>query len=92
MLQLVTASAMQAFHRLFSGKPNASTLSAELNAQIITVRFRIQVHELHSPNERRLKDLIPPQALYDYLPSENDLQPLLAWLAVMEKAHVHLAR
>ncbi|XP_028278467.1 RRP12-like protein [Parambassis ranga] len=63
---LVTASAMQAFHRMFSGKPNASTLSAELNAQIIT-------------------------ALYDYLPSENDLQPLLAWLAVMEKAHVHLA-
>uniref|UniRef100_A0A7N8WWX9 Ribosomal RNA processing 12 homolog n=1 Tax=Mastacembelus armatus TaxID=205130 RepID=A0A7N8WWX9_9TELE len=63
---MVTASAMQAFHRLFSGKPNASTLSAELNAQIIT-------------------------ALYDYLPSESDLQPLLAWLAVMEKAHVHLA-
>ncbi|KAM7408776.1 hypothetical protein PAMA_002481 [Pampus argenteus] len=63
---LVTASAMQAFHRLFTGKPNASTLSPELNAQIIT-------------------------ALYDYLPSENDLQPLLAWLAVMEKAHVHLA-
>lgn len=63
---LVTASAMQAFHRLFSGKPNASTLSPELNAQIIT-------------------------ALYDYLPSENDLQPLLAWLAVMEKAHVHLS-
>ncbi|XP_034536984.1 RRP12-like protein [Notolabrus celidotus] len=63
---LVTASAMQAFHRLFSGKPNASTLSPELNAQIIT-------------------------ALYDYLPSENDLQPLLAWLTVMEKAHVHLA-
>ncbi|XP_020565270.1 RRP12-like protein isoform X2 [Oryzias latipes] len=63
---LVTASAMQAFHRLFSGKPNASTLSPELNAQIIT-------------------------ALYDYLPSESDLQPLLAWLTVMEKAHVHLA-
>ncbi|KAM4608020.1 RRP12-like protein [Polymixia lowei] len=63
---LVTAGAMQAFHRLFSGKPNAANLSPELNAQIIT-------------------------ALYDYLPSENDLQPLLAWLAVMEKAHVHLA-
>uniref|UniRef100_A0A8C7QQT5 Ribosomal RNA processing 12 homolog n=1 Tax=Oncorhynchus mykiss TaxID=8022 RepID=A0A8C7QQT5_ONCMY len=63
---LVTACAMQAFHKLFSGKPNPVTLSAELNAQIIT-------------------------ALYDYLPSENDLQPLLAWLAVMEKAHVHLA-
>uniref|UniRef100_A0A1A7YHG6 Ribosomal RNA processing 12 homolog n=1 Tax=Iconisemion striatum TaxID=60296 RepID=A0A1A7YHG6_9TELE len=63
---LVTACAMQAFHSLFSGKPNPSSLSAELNAQIIT-------------------------ALYDYLPSENDLQPLLAWLTVMEKAHVHLA-
>ncbi|XP_053188669.1 RRP12-like protein [Scomber japonicus] len=63
---LVTASAMQAFHKLFSGKPNAATLTPELNAQIIT-------------------------ALYDYLPSENDLQPLMAWLAVMEKAHVHLA-
>ncbi|XP_029690750.1 RRP12-like protein [Takifugu rubripes] len=63
---LVTAGAMQAFHRLFSAKPSALTLSAELNAQIIT-------------------------ALYDYLPSENDLQPLLAWLAVMEKAHIHLA-
>ncbi|XP_038152332.1 RRP12-like protein [Cyprinodon tularosa] len=63
---MVTASAMQAFHRLFSGKSSASSLSAELNAQIIT-------------------------ALYDYLPSENDLQPLLAWLTVMEKAHVHLA-
>ncbi|XP_037534826.1 RRP12-like protein [Nematolebias whitei] len=63
---LVTACAMQAFHKLFSGKPNPSSLSAELNAQIIT-------------------------ALYDYIPSENDLQPLLAWLAVMEKAHVNLA-
>ncbi|XP_072293683.1 RRP12-like protein [Eucyclogobius newberryi] len=63
---LVTASAMQAFHKLFSSKPKASTLSPELNAQIIT-------------------------ALYDYLPSDNDLQPLLAWLAVMEKAHVNLA-
>uniref|UniRef100_A0A3Q3GXS2 Ribosomal RNA processing 12 homolog n=1 Tax=Kryptolebias marmoratus TaxID=37003 RepID=A0A3Q3GXS2_KRYMA len=63
---LVTACAMQAFHSLFSGKLKPSSLSAELNAQIIT-------------------------ALYDYIPSENDLQPLLAWLAVMEKAHVHLA-
>ncbi|XP_053548481.1 RRP12-like protein [Bombina bombina] len=31
-------------------------------------------------------------ALYDYLPSENDLQPLLAWLTVMEKAHINLAK
>ncbi|KAI4877623.1 hypothetical protein NFI96_022980, partial [Prochilodus magdalenae] len=63
---LVTAGAMQAFHKLFSSKPSSSTMSAELNAQIIT-------------------------ALYDYVPSENDLQPLLAWLTVMEKAHVHLS-
>ncbi|KFO34874.1 RRP12-like protein isoform X2 [Fukomys damarensis] len=64
---LVTACAMQAFHSLFHAKPIPSTLSAELNAQIIT-------------------------ALYDYLPSENDLQPLLAWLKVMEKAHINLVR
>ncbi|XP_028651485.1 RRP12-like protein [Erpetoichthys calabaricus] len=63
---LVTAGAMQTFHRLFSAKPKPSTLSSELNAQIIT-------------------------ALYDYLPSENDLQPMLAWLTVMEKAHIHLS-
>ncbi|XP_065152602.1 RRP12-like protein isoform X2 [Paramisgurnus dabryanus] len=63
---LVTAGAMQAFHKLFSSKPGPSSMSAELNAQIIT-------------------------ALYDYVPSENDLQPLLAWLAVMEKAHIHLS-
>uniref|UniRef100_A0A8I3WSL1 Ribosomal RNA processing 12 homolog n=1 Tax=Callithrix jacchus TaxID=9483 RepID=A0A8I3WSL1_CALJA len=64
---LVTACAMQAFHSLFHARPGLSTLSAELNAQIIT-------------------------ALYDYVPSENDLQPLLAWLKVMEKAHVNLVR
>lgn len=29
---------MQAFHSLFHAKPSTSTLSAELNAQIITVR------------------------------------------------------
>nr|XP_044987580.1 RRP12-like protein [Jaculus jaculus] len=64
---LVTACAMQAFHSLFHAKPSLGTLSAELNAQIIT-------------------------ALYDYIPSENDLQPLLAWLKVMEKAHINLVR
>uniref|UniRef100_A0A3B3T8K8 Ribosomal RNA processing 12 homolog n=1 Tax=Paramormyrops kingsleyae TaxID=1676925 RepID=A0A3B3T8K8_9TELE len=62
---LVTAAAMQTFHSLFSGKPRPSTMTAELNGQIVT-------------------------ALYDYLPSENDLQPLLAWLTVMEKVHIHL--
>ncbi|XP_063048253.1 RRP12-like protein [Engraulis encrasicolus] len=63
---LVTAGAMQAFHQLFNTQTSKTSLTPELNAQIIT-------------------------ALYDYLPSENDLQPLLAWLTVMEKAHTHLA-
>ncbi|XP_059803243.1 RRP12-like protein [Hypanus sabinus] len=64
---MVTACSMQAFHGLFAAKPCSSTLTAELNAQIIT-------------------------ALYDYLPSVNDLQPMLAWLTVMEKAHINLSR
>ncbi|KAK6185603.1 hypothetical protein SNE40_007802 [Patella caerulea] len=64
---LVKASGMQALHGMFSSKPKAGNLPAELNAQIIT-------------------------ALYDYQPSEHDSQPMRAWLAVMEKAHVNLAR
>ncbi|KFV07024.1 RRP12-like, partial [Pterocles gutturalis] len=31
-------------------------------------------------------------ALYDYVPSTSDLQPLLAWLSTMERAHVNLGR
>ncbi|NWZ22393.1 RRP12 protein, partial [Asarcornis scutulata] len=31
-------------------------------------------------------------ALYDYVPSASDLQPLLTWLSTMERAHVNLAR
>ncbi|NXL41160.1 RRP12 protein, partial [Podilymbus podiceps] len=31
-------------------------------------------------------------ALYDYVPSVNDLQPLLTWLSTMERAHVNLGR
>ncbi|XP_052773393.1 RRP12-like protein [Mya arenaria] len=31
-------------------------------------------------------------ALYDYQPSENDVQPTQAWLVVMETAHINLAR
>ncbi|XP_069756548.1 RRP12-like protein isoform X2 [Narcine bancroftii] len=64
---MVTACSMQVFHGLFAAKPGKSTLTAELNAQIIT-------------------------ALYDYLPNVNDLQPMLAWLTVVEKAHINLSR
>ncbi|CAC5426030.1 RRP12 [Mytilus coruscus] len=31
-------------------------------------------------------------AMYDYQPSENDVQPMRAWLAVMEKGHINLTR
>ncbi|KFP30446.1 RRP12-like, partial [Colius striatus] len=31
-------------------------------------------------------------ALYDYVPSTSDLQPLLTWLATMERAHINLGR
>ncbi|XP_074641768.1 RRP12-like protein isoform X2 [Tubulanus polymorphus] len=31
-------------------------------------------------------------ALYDYQPQENDIQPSIAWLTVMEKAHLNLAK
>ena len=86
---------MQAFHRLFSGRPNASSLSPELNAQIITVSDCRDIQSALVIMLGLLRKFISTphlQALYDYLPSENDLQPLLAWLTVMEKAHVHLAR
>ncbi|NXU48748.1 RRP12 protein, partial [Turnix velox] len=31
-------------------------------------------------------------ALYDYVPSMSDLQPLLTWLSTMERAHINLDR
>ncbi len=34
----------------------------------------------------------PFQALYDYQPRENDVQPMGAWLTVMEHAHINLTR
>lgn len=30
-------------------------------------------------------------ALYEYQPAISDVQPTLAWVAVMQQAHVHLA-
>lgn len=78
-------------------------MSAELNAQIITVSMTVNITCTRSQKDVILYFKFPMcgltylpttsfQALYDYVPSENDLQPLLAWLAVMEKAHVHLSR
>ncbi|KAM8806123.1 RRP12-like protein [Eudromia elegans] len=31
-------------------------------------------------------------ALYDYVPSVNDLQPMVTWLSTMERAHTNLSR
>ncbi|KFQ19444.1 RRP12-like, partial [Mesitornis unicolor] len=31
-------------------------------------------------------------ALYDYVPSTSDLQPLLTWLSTMERAHINVGR
>ncbi|XP_038070845.1 RRP12-like protein [Patiria miniata] len=64
---LMTSVCMQALHGMFTAKPKASNLPADLNAQLIN-------------------------ALYDYQPGENDVQPTQAWLAVMEAAHTNLAR
>lgn len=30
-------------------------------------------------------------ALYEYQPAVTDVQPMLAWLTVMQQAHVHFA-
>ncbi|XP_061180059.1 RRP12-like protein isoform X1 [Saccostrea echinata] len=64
---MVTSCGMKALYGLFNGNPRATTLNAELNAQMI-------------------------KALYEYHPSNNDVQPLKAWLAVMEAAHKNLTR
>lgn len=96
LLQLVTACAMQAFHGLFSAQPSPACLPAELNAQIITVSvvgrgLLGQGDQGRGSVARPCSPPLPcPQALYDYVPSESDLQPMLAWLAVMERAHINL--
>lgn len=47
ILQLITACAMQAFHALFNGKPSTKALTAELNAQIITVSVTVFYYSPH---------------------------------------------
>lgn len=55
------------------------------------------LHSLFASRPRA--GIVPPQlnaqiisALYDYQPSANDTQPMLAWLAVMQEAHINLAK
>ncbi|XP_018428299.1 PREDICTED: RRP12-like protein isoform X1 [Nanorana parkeri] len=68
-----------------------------LNNVLITACAMQAFHGLFNalPNINALTAELNAQiitALYDYLPNENDLQPLLAWLTVMEKAHINLSR
>ncbi|CAM1307241.1 RRP12 (predicted), partial [Pycnogonum litorale] len=64
---VVKSCCLQALYGMFVSLPNHSSLSAQLNAQIIN-------------------------ALYDFQPSVNDIQPLIAWLSVMKEAHLSLNR
>uniref|UniRef100_S4RSV7 Ribosomal RNA processing 12 homolog n=1 Tax=Petromyzon marinus TaxID=7757 RepID=S4RSV7_PETMA len=64
---------------------------------LVTARGMQALHALFAaqPKQHTLPAELNAQlitALYDYLPSMNDVQPMLAWLAVMESAHVNLAR
>lgn len=73
---------------MFKNQPKASILSAEMNAQIMTVIT------LHKPSFCCV-NLIPiyihlRQALYDYLPPANDSQPTQAWTVVMNEAAQNL--
>lgn len=68
-----------------------------LNHVLITACAMQAFHALFNgkPSTKALTAELNAQiitALYDYLPNENDLQPLLAWLAVMEQAHINLSR
>ena len=60
----------------------------------------VSMQALHSMFEAKPKATCLPKelnaqlinALYDYQPGENDVQPIQAWLAVMQVAHVNLTR
>ncbi|EFA09698.2 RRP12-like protein [Tribolium castaneum] len=65
-----------------------------LNYPIVTSCGLQVLHALFSAQTA----VVPPKlnaqlisALYEYQPAAGDVQPTLAWLAVMQQAHVHLA-
>ncbi|CAH0554769.1 unnamed protein product [Brassicogethes aeneus] len=65
-----------------------------LNYPIVTSCGLQVMHSLFSAQ----KCVVPAQlnaqiitALYEYQPATTDVQPTLAWLAVMQQAHVHLS-
>ncbi|XP_052226276.1 RRP12-like protein isoform X6 [Dreissena polymorpha] len=68
-----------------------------LSNVLVTAAGMQSLHSLFaaSPKPECLSAALNAQiinALYDYQPSENDVQPTQAWLVVMETAHINLAR
>uniref|UniRef100_A0A1Y1JYP8 Uncharacterized protein n=1 Tax=Photinus pyralis TaxID=7054 RepID=A0A1Y1JYP8_PHOPY len=75
--------------------------SCELILQLITLNYPMVtscgLQVLHSVLSQQ-KAVVPAKlngqlisALYEYQPSATDVQPTLAWVAVMQQAHIHLA-
>lgn len=65
-----------------------------LNYPLVTSCSMQAFHALFTNQKAVMSSQLNAQlvtALYDYQPSLQDLQPTLAWIAVMQQAHVHLA-
>lgn len=65
-----------------------------LNYPIVTSCGLQVLHSLFSAQQAVVPAKLNAQlisALYEYQPAATDVQPTLAWLLVMQQAHVHLA-
>jgi ribosomal RNA-processing protein 12 len=65
-----------------------------LNYPIVTSCGLQVLHALFSAQNAVVPSKLNAQlisALYEYQPAASDVQPTLAWLVVMQQAHVHLA-
>lgn len=65
-----------------------------LNYPIVTSCSLQVLHSLFSSQQAVVPAKLNAQlisALYEYQPAPTDVQPTLAWLAVVQQAHVHLA-
>lgn len=70
---------------MFNSAPSTDSLPVELNGQLLTVIL----FEMFYLNVQKFSYA---QALYDYLPSENDPPAVGAWLSVMEKGVQNLIK
>lgn len=65
-----------------------------LNNPLISNSGMQVLHSLFSTQSTTMPATLNGQlisAFYDYQPSSTDVQPTLAWVAVMKQAHVHLS-